>query len=54
MKSRSALLFPLLSLLVAAFFVVDLTTGSVSVPLDEVWAALTGGEVAASTAKIVR
>ena len=54
MKSRSALLFPLLSLLVAAFFVVDLTTGSVSVPLDEVWAALTGGEAAASTAKIVR
>ena len=54
MKSRSALLFPLLSLLVAAFFVVDLTTGSVSVPLDEAWAALTGGEVAASTAKIVR
>ena len=54
MKSSSALLFPLLSLLVAAFFVVDLTTGSVSVPLDEVWAALTGGEVAASTAKIVR
>ena len=54
MKSRSALLFPLLSLLVAAFFVVDLTTGSVSVPLDEVWAALTGGEFAASTAKIVR
>ena len=54
MKSRSALLFPLLSLLVAAFFVVDLTTGSVSVPLDEVWAALTGGEVAESTAKIVR
>lgn len=54
MKSRSALLFLLLSLLVAAFFVVDLTTGSVSVPLDEVWAALTGGEVAASTAKIVR
>ncbi len=53
MKSRSALLFPLLSLLVAAFFVVDLTTGSVSVSLDEVWAALTGGEVAASTAKIV-
>lgn len=54
MKSRSALLFPLLSLLVAVFFVVDLITGSVSIPLDEVWAALTGGEVAASTAKIVR
>ncbi len=54
MKSRAVLLFPLLSLLVAVLFVVDLATGSVSIPLDEVWAALTGDEVAASTAKIVR
>lgn len=54
MKSRTGLLFTLLSLLAAALFVIDLTTGAVSIPLGDVWAALTGGEAAAPTAKIVR
>ena len=54
MKSRTVLLFTLLSLLAAALFVIDLTTGAVSIPLGDVWAALTGGEAAAPTAKIVR
>lgn len=54
MKSRTVLLFTLLSLLAAALFVIDLTTGAVSIPLSDVWAALTGGEAAAPTAKIVR
>lgn len=54
MKSRTVLLFTLLSLLAAALFVIDLTTGAVSIPLGDVWASLTGGEAAAPTAKIVR
>lgn len=53
MKSRNTIHFIVLSLLIVALFVVDLAVGSVAIPLREVWAALTGGEVAASTAKIV-
>lgn len=53
MKSRNTIHFIVLSLLIAALFIVDLAVGSVAIPLREVWAALTGGEVAASTAKIV-
>lgn len=41
--SRTALLFTLLSVLTVALFVADLAVGSVSVPLRELWAALTGG-----------
>lgn len=54
MKSRTVLLFTLLALLAAALFVIDLTTGAVSIPLGDVWASLTGGEAATPTAKIVR
>lgn len=54
MKSRTSLLFVVLTLLTVALFAVDLAVGSVAIPLREVWASLTGGEVAASTAKIVR
>lgn len=54
MKSRTTILFTVLALLTAALFLVDLAVGSVAIPLREVWASLTGGEVAASTAKIVR
>ncbi len=54
MRSRTALLFLLLSLLTAALFAADLTTGAVRIPLGEVWAALTGGATEASTAKIIR
>lgn len=53
MKSRNTIHFIVLSLLIVALFIVDLAVGSVAIPLREVWAALTGGEVAASTAKIV-
>lgn len=54
MKSRTSLLFVVITLLAVALFAVDLAVGSVAIPLREVWASLTGGEVAASTAKIVR
>ncbi|MBQ1221235.1 MAG: iron ABC transporter permease [Alistipes sp.] len=53
MKQRTSILFVLLSLLAVALFVCDLVVGSVAIPLKEVWAALTGGEVAPATAKIV-
>ncbi|MBQ1939495.1 MAG: iron ABC transporter permease, partial [Alistipes sp.] len=53
MKQRTTILFVLLSLLAVALFVCDLVVGSVAIPLKEVWAALTGGEVAPATAKIV-
>lgn len=39
--------------LVVFLFVVDLAIGSVSIPLSEVWAALTGGDCSRTTAKIV-
>ncbi len=54
MKSRTAPLFIVLSFATAALFLFDLTTGAVSIPPCEVWAALTGGEVPEATAKIVR
>ena len=53
MKQRTTILFVLLSLLAVALFICDLVVGSVAIPLKEVWAALTGGEVAPATAKIV-
>lgn len=53
MKSRSAILFPTLSLLTLALFVADLAVGSVNIPPREVWAALTGGACDPVTAKIV-
>ena len=46
--------FTALALLIVVLFALDLAVGSVSIPLREVWASLTGGEVAASTVKIVR
>ena len=54
MKSRTTLLFVGLSLLLVALFALDLAVGSVRIPLAEVWSALTGGETATATAKIVR
>lgn len=43
--TRNRLLFIFLSLLCVALFVLDLTLGSTDIALDDVWAALTGGEV---------
>lgn len=54
MKSRTSILFVVLSVLVAALFAADLAVGSVAVPLSDVWAALTGGDVAPATAKMIR
>lgn len=54
MNVRATTLFLVLLLAAAALFAVDLATGSVPIPLDEVWAALTGGGAEASTVRIVR
>lgn len=53
MQSRHTILFTLLSLLMVVLFALDLVVGSVSIPLSEVWAALTGGECSDATRKIV-
>lgn len=50
---RHTLLFTLLGLLTVGLFVVDLAVGSVSIPLRDVWAALTGGACDATTADII-
>ena len=47
------MLFILLTALTALLFCIDLSVGSVSIPLREVWAALTGGECPAATSKII-
>ncbi len=47
------LLFTLLSILLVALFVVDLAVGSVSIPLRDIWAALTRGAIDPMTADIV-
>lgn len=54
MKLTHPIRFTALALLIVVLFALDLAMGSVSIPLREVWASLTGGEVAASTVKIVR
>ncbi|MBR3773208.1 MAG: iron ABC transporter permease [Alistipes sp.] len=54
MKLKHPIRFTALALLIVVLFALDLAVGSVSIPLREVWASLTGGEVAASTVKIVR
>lgn len=54
MKSRTSLLFLLLGAAILLLFVATMAAGSVAIPLNEVWAALTGGEAAPATAKIVR
>ncbi len=53
MRSRSTILFSLLSLLVVALFVADLAIGSVDISLRDVWAALSGGECDVATRNIV-
>lgn len=54
MKSRTSTLFLLLTLLTATLFIVDLLLGEVRIPVGDVWAALTGGDAAPATVKIVR
>lgn len=54
MKSRTTILFILFTAAVAVLFAADITVGSVSIPIRDVWAALTGGECDPTTARIIR
>lgn len=53
MRSRSAILFTVLTMLAIFLFLLDLEVGAVAVPLGDVWAALTGGDCPRATAKII-
>lgn len=53
MSSRSAILFPVLTVIMVSLFLLDLAVGAVSVPLNDVWCALTGGDCPQTTAKII-
>lgn len=43
-----------LTIILAILLVIDLSTGSVHIPLSQVWGALTGGDVDSVTVKIVK
>lgn len=53
MRSRTSVLFVILIVLTVFLFVSDLAVGAVSVPLRDVWSALTGGDCPRGTAKII-
>ena len=53
MRTRTTILFVALGLLTALLFMLDLSVGSVAVPLPDVWAALTGGDCPEATSKII-
>lgn len=53
MRSRTSVLFVILIAFTVFLFVSDLAVGAVSVPLRDVWNALTGGDCPRSTAKII-
>lgn len=53
MKSRTTILFILFTAAVAVLFAADIAVGSVSIPIRDVWAALTGGECDPTTARII-
>lgn len=53
MRNRSKILFCILSALVVLLFAADIAVGSVNISLSDIWAALTGGECDAVTAKII-
>lgn len=53
MRSRPVILFTALSVLTVGLFLLDLAVGAVSIPVGDVWAALTGGDCPRTTAKIV-
>lgn len=52
-RLRSTILFCLLAIFVIVLFAIDLSVGSVGIPLGDVVAALTGGECSPAIAKIV-
>ena len=54
MKSRTTILFILFTAAVAVLFAADIAVGSVSIPIRDVWAALTGDECDPTTARIIR
>lgn len=54
MKSRTTILFILFTAAVAVLFAADIAVGSVSIPIRDVWAVLTGGECDPTTARIIR
>ena len=47
------IIFPILIILTIVLFSLDLAVGSTSIPLPQVWAALTGGECPPAVARIV-
>lgn len=53
MRRATGLLFVVLTALTAFLFCMDMTVGSVNIPLREVWGALTGGDCPRTTAIIV-
>lgn len=53
MRARTSTLFVLVTLLTGLLFCLDLTVGSVGIPLGEVLSALTGGDCPPATVKIV-
>lgn len=53
MRSRTSILFIVLTALTLFLFMLDLSVGAVAVPLRDVWAALTGGDCPPTTAKII-
>ena len=53
-KRITPCIFIMLSTLTAVLFCVDLSVGAVSIPVADVWAALTGGDCPDATAFIVR
>ena len=53
MHSRTYILFVIMPLLTILLFLLDLTVGAVSIPVSDVWKALSGDDCPPGTAKIV-
>lgn len=53
MKCSSSILFAVLTLLMIILFLLDLSVGSVSIPIAEVWGALTGGDCYETASRII-
>ena len=53
MRSRTTVLFVVLSILIVILFAIDMATGATNIPLSDVWAALTGGDCPTATRKII-
>lgn len=53
MKTRTSILFIVLAAVSVVLFCLDLSVGSVAIPLDDVWAALTGGVCDVTVSRII-